>query len=409
MATHMTGSFHLMKSLNRALILNTIRSNGAISRSDIAKKTKLTPPTVTNIVSELIKAQLVLESRSGISNGGRRPILLTIDSDSRYIIGVDVGVRKVRLALTNLNADISMRKIESMPSQEHLDEKSFIDFLQEIIGNFLGEVTDEKSKLIGIGVAMHGIVDHDTGISVHAPTLKLENVPVKQVLEDAFHLPVRVENDAKALALGEKWFGAGKESDHFVCLNVGEGIGGGIILNDELFHGNDSLAGEIGHTVIDSDGPECSCGNKGCFQTLASGYALKERTKEQIKQGVETSLTDKIGTDMDLLDGQQIFESALEGDPLAKRVLHETGEYLGVGILNIIHFLNPSMIIIGGGVSKADLFIMKPVIDSIQVRALSERAKKTKIVVSELGEEGSLIGACTLVLSELFSYQHEHK
>ncbi|PYZ92058.1 sugar kinase [Salipaludibacillus keqinensis] len=403
MASPITGSFQLMKSLNRSVVLNTIRIHGAISRSEIAKKTKLTPPTVTNIVNELIDAELVLESRSGKSNGGRKPIILTINSNSRYIVGVDVGVNKVRLAVTNLNGEVSKRKVEPMPVSKALNEEEFLLFLKKILHSFLEEVSEGRDKLIGIGIAMHGIVDHEKGIAIHGPTLKLEKVPVKDVIEEEFNLPVRVENDAKALALGEKWFGAGKETDHFVCLNVGEGIGGGIVLNNRLFHGNNSLAGEVGHTIIDLNGPTCSCGNKGCFQTLASGQALKERASKKIEEGVETELT-KIGNRE--IEGQVIYEAALKGDVVAKEILRETGEYLGLGILNVIHFLNPSMIIVGGGVSKAGSFLMGPITETIETRALSFEAQKTRIVLSDLGEEGSLIGACTLVLSELFTHEH---
>ncbi|UTR13350.1 ROK family transcriptional regulator [Salipaludibacillus sp. LMS25] len=403
MAAHLTGSFQLMKSLNRSLILNIIRTSGAISRSEIAKQTGLTPPTVTNIVNELLDEELVLESRAGTSNGGRKPILLTIKSDSRYIIGVDVGVKKVRLALTNLNANVLQRKLLPMPHTQVLTTEQFLDFLQQAIDTFLTENVTQKKKIIGIGVAMHGIVDHEQGIAIHAPTLKLERVPVKQMLEQAFNLPVRVENDAKALALGEKWFGAGRDVDHFVCLNVGEGIGGGIILNDHLFHGNNSLAGEIGHTKIDFNGPTCSCGNNGCFQTLASGQAVKERAHNYIKQGKKTSLAE---VDLKDLDGQLIYKCAEEGDEIAKKVLEETGAYLGFGLLNIIHFLNPSMVIIGGGVSKSGKWILEPAKAVIQSYSLSREAARTTIGVSELGDEGSLIGACTLVLSELFSHTH---
>jgi glucokinase-like ROK family protein len=406
MATHLTGSFQLMKSLNRSLILNIIRTSGAISRSEIAKQTGLTPPTVTNIVSELLSEELVLESRPGSSNGGRKPILLTINSDSRYIIGVDVGVKKVRLALTNLNANVLQRKLLPMPNTHTLTKERFLDFLQQAIDTFLTENLTQKKKIIGIGVAMHGIVDHEQGVAIHAPTLKLEHVFVKKVLEQAFNLPVRVENDAKALALGENWFGAGRGVDHFVCLNVGEGIGGGIILNDHLFHGNNSLAGEIGHTRIDINGPKCSCGNNGCFQTLASGQAVKERALSYIKEGKKTSLVAEAGENLKALDGQLIFKCAEEGDEIAQQVLKETGTFLGFGLLNIIHFLNPSMVIIGGGVSKSGKWILEPAKGVIQSHALSDEAGKTTIVVSELGDEGSLIGACTLVLSELFSHIH---
>lgn len=405
MGAQKTGSFQGMKSLNRSIILNSIRVHGMISRSEIAKETKLTPPTVTNIVTELIADNLVVESRPGTSNGGRKPILLAINADSRFIIGVDVGVKKVRLALTNLNAEISMRKIEELPSE--LNEESFLVFLREIISSFKQEMESVvQEKMIGIGVAMHGIVDHETGTSVHAPTLKLENVSVKDALEETFSLPVRVENDAKALALGEKWFGVGKDMDHFFCLNVGEGIGGGLVHNGQLVHGNDSLAGEIGHTVVDMGGRVCSCGNRGCLEAFASGNALKFKGKQLIDTGKAPKLVEKLLGTSSPISGKIIYECAVDGDTVSRDILQETGEYLGIGILNLIHLINPQMIILGGGVSQASDFLLGPIKEVVLARALSDRARNTEIVVSELGEEGSLIGAVTLVLSELFIHEY---
>ncbi|MGJ9382769.1 ROK family transcriptional regulator [Salipaludibacillus sp. CF4.18] len=405
MSSQKTGSFQGMKSLNRSIILNSIRVHGMISRSEIAKETRLTPPTVTNIVAELILANLVVERRPGTSNGGRKPILLAINADSRFIIGVDVGVKKVRLALTNLNAEVSLRRTEELPSG--LNEGEFLLFLKEIVSKFKQEIEKGvQEKIIGIGVAMHGIVDHTSGIAIHAPTLKLENVPVKEALEETFSLPVRVENDAKALALGEKWFGVGKDMDHFFCLNVGEGIGGGLVQSGQLVHGNDSLAGEIGHTVVDLRGPVCSCGNRGCLEAFSSGNALKFKGKQLMNAGKAPKLTEKLRETLSPISGKIIYECAVEGDTVSREILEEAGEYLGIGILNLIHLINPQMIILGGGVSQASDFLLKPINEVVSARALSDRAKKTEIVVSKLGEEGSLIGAVTLVLSELFSHEY---
>ncbi|WP_147804418.1 ROK family transcriptional regulator [Alkalicoccus halolimnae] len=395
MASQHTGSFHMMKSLNRSLILNTIRQNGAISRSEIAKATKLTPPTVTNLVNELLEENLVYESSAGESKGGRKPILLKIKSDSRFIIGIDIGVRKMRIALSDMDARLLKQELIPMPGS--LTKTTFLEFLQHHVGTFMRSIDERREKLIGIGAAMHGIVDHRTGNSIHAPTLGIRNIPVKEALEEVSGLPVRVENDAKAMALGEKWFGAGRNVDSFLCLNIGEGIGAGLVIDNTLFHGHNSLAGEIGHMMIEKDGPVCSCGRSGCLQTFASGEAMRRRMKAKLETGAASSLKAA-----DSPDGAAIFEAAEKGDELSREVLSETGDYLGTGLVNAVHFINPPLIILGGGVAKAGKYLLPSIKKVMKDRALSEEAGETEVEVSYLGEEGSLIGACTLILAELF-------
>ncbi|MDQ0256089.1 glucokinase-like ROK family protein [Evansella vedderi] len=401
MDSQIAGSFQLMKSMNRSLVLNTIRINGSISRAEVAKKTKLTPPTVTNIVSELLKEDLILERNTGVSSGGRKPILLTINPN-HYVIGVDVGVRKIRYALSDLDGNLLISKVQAMPLT--IDEEGLLDIIIQLIEEILDDSRTNLDRVIGIGVAMHGIVDSKSGISLYAPTLGLRNIPIKQRLEKSFQMPVRVENDAKSMALGEKWFGMGKDDQNLISINVGEGIGAGVILNNRIFDGNDSIAGEIGHTIIDLDGPQCSCGSFGCFQTYASGQALRERTLKEVSLGRKTLLTDKANGDYRKIDGPIIYQCALAGDPLSIEMLEKTGRYIGIGIVNVIHLFNPSLVIIGGGVSKAGDFILEPLKEIVQSRALTSKAKESKIILSALGEEGSLIGAVTLVLSDMFVY-----
>lgn len=399
--TNIAGSFKLMKSLNRTLILNIIRKDGPIARTEIAKLAKLTPPTVTNIVHELLEAQLVKEREMGVSTGGRKPILLTINAEIFYVIGLDVGIHHLRIVTADLNATIK-NEIEA-PIPKGIDKEEliqlFINQVQEIIKNS----NLSKEQIIGIGIGMHGVVDAKDGVALYAPNFDLENIPIKAALEKEFQLPVKVENDAKALALGEKWFGYGINIQNMVCLNVGNGIGSGIIIEDKLFNGKNGIAGEIGHTAVDLNGPKCSCGNNGCLQALAAGDAIRERALAAINQGQKSKIMELVNDDLDKIDGKVVHHAATLGDGLAVEVLKESGRYLGVGIANLINVMNPEIVVISGGVSKAGQFILEPIKAVVEERVLNKDAKKTDIFISKLGAYGTVIGALTLVLDDLFN------
>ena len=399
MANLLTGSFQLMKTLNRTLILNTIRKEGPISRAEIAKRTKLTPPTVGNLVTELIEAELVLETSQGKSKGGRRPTMLIFNASHFYIIGLDIGSRRIKGVFTNLDADILDHY--SLPIPKPLTNDLLIEHAVKVIEKLL-EQNEHYSieRLIGIGVAMHGIIDVEKGISVFAPSLNLHNVPIKEELEKHFNIMVKVENDARALALGESWYGKGKEKSSFICINVGYGIGAGIVIDGKLLHGHDHLVGEVGHMTIDPHGPLCSCGNHGCLQALAAGPFIAKQAQEKLASGSESILTKWVEDGLELTS-EIIAKGAKEGDSLCKEVLKEAGVYLGIGITNLIHIVNPSLILLGGGVIKAGAFILESLQETVQKRALTEQAKATKIETIKLGEDGTAIGAVSLLLEEI--------
>lgn len=394
------GSFQLMKSINRTLILNTIRKEGLISRAEIAKNIKLTPPTVTNLVNELLEANLVKESEMGVSKGGRKPILLSINATGFYVIGVDVGVHKLRVVIADINANIIEERI--VPLLKGINKEQLIQVIKESINDIINLSKLTKTKIIGVGVGMHGIVDYKQGISIFAPNLNLRNIPIKEEIEKEFKLPVKVENDAKVLALGEKWFGYGLDLENMVCLNVGIGVGAGIIFNDKLFHGLNGIAGEIGHTVLDLDGPKCACGNYGCLQTLCGGEAVRNYAIKEILLGRKSMILELVKGEKDKITGEIIHQAALAGDTLALEVLEKSGKYLGVGISNLINILNPELVVLSGGVTKAGSFILDRVKEEVRKRVLTDEAKQTRIVISKLGDRGTVIGAVTLVLSELF-------
>ncbi|GAE35251.1 ROK family transcriptional regulator [Halalkalibacter akibai] len=397
----MTGSFQWMKTLNKSTILNTIRLHSPISRAEIAKKTKLTPPTVTNIVAELIEANLVRESEIGVSKGGRKPILLTINDQDSFIVGVDVGGHLIRTIVTDINAKILTKFEIALPME--LTIETFIEKLIQAIDAAINKSKAPKDKILGIGVGMHGIVDYEKGVSIFAPNFQLTNIPIKSCLEKHFQITTFVENDVRAFALGETWYGNGQGTEHLICINIGVGIGAGIILNSELFHGNNGIAGEFGHMIVDINGEKCSCGSYGCLQTVAGGSALRERALKEIKGGRQSLIYDRAQGQIERIDGAFIFNCAKSGDELALEILAETGTYIGIGVLNLINVINPARIIVGGGVAKAGEFVLEPLRKIVKQRALTSGARETEIIHSKLGDDATVIGAVTLVLKDLFS------
>lgn len=383
-----------MKSLNRSIILNKIRRSGPISRAQIAKETKLTPPTVGSIVKELVRQNLVKETQLGVSQGGRKPTLLEMNNSVFYIIGVDVGPKDMQFIISDLAGEI-VDKIK----QDIIAEVDKDTFLQMMI-NGITSLKQRHSNLeyIGIGIAMHGVVDSEKGIAIFAPNLNLREIAIKENLENTFGLEVKVENDAKALALGEAWFQTGKQGHNMVAVNVGRGIGAGLVINGNLYNGVNGIAGEIGHMAMDRHGKRCACGNIGCLQTIASGPAIVEQATELMEGGQESVLSEYSPS----FSAEDVYHAALKEDKLAIEVFREAGTYLGMALTNLIHICNPDQIIIGGGVSKAGDFILKPAVETIQSTAITADARKTPVYLSALGDNGSALGAVALVLSELF-------
>ncbi|MFC3773581.1 ROK family protein [Paenibacillus sp. GCM10012303] len=393
------GSFQLMKSLNRTLVLTTIRNFGPISRADIAKKTMLTPPTVTNIVSELLEQKFIIESEVGASSGGRKPILLKLNSRSFAIVGVDVGITSIKSVLTDLDAGI-IRELRC-PLPPRPDADTFLELLSRSVAELIASAAAEQTVL-GIGVGMHGLVNPEEGVSIFAPNLNLRQVPIRAVLESEFGLPVYVENDVVAMALGELWFGGGQLTDHFICVNIGVGVGAGIVLNRQIFRGSSYSAGELGHTTVDLNGPHCSCGNYGCLQALVSGPAIAESVQNEIALGRKSALLPPVPSDLASITGEHVYEAALQGDVLALEAFGKAGRLLGISLTNMIHTLNPQKIILGGGVAQAGDLLTGPLNETVRSRALESSVTSLVIETSRLGDRATAIGAVTAVLSRIF-------
>ncbi|WP_202080868.1 ROK family transcriptional regulator [Caldalkalibacillus salinus] len=394
-----TGSFQLMKQMNKTLILDIIRTHGPISRAEIAKMTKLTPPTVTNLVKDLLSTGMVVEGERMNSTGGRKAINLQINPTAYYVIGVNVGVSKVSVVVTDLMANVV---VESSSALQHVSSDRIMDVVVETIRRCMQSSRVKADKFMGIGVGMHGLVNAEEGVAVFAPNFGLRDVHVKEIIEQTFDIPTYLDNDVRAMALGESWFGHGQNVDNFIFINVGMGIGAGIVLQEEVYRGISESAGEIGHTTVVEDGPQCNCGNHGCLEVMAAGPAIAKRAVKAINDGAQTRLTKRVNDQLDEITAKIIHEEAVDGDPLCRQIIEDTGKYLGIGIANLINIFNPAKIIIGGGVSNAGQMLLEPLIHTALVRAMEVPASKVSIETTPLHDRVGPIGAATLVLKHIF-------
>jgi predicted NBD/HSP70 family sugar kinase len=249
-----------------------------------------------------------------------------------------------------------------------------------------------QGRILGVGIGISGFVDAEAGVDLYSPILGWREVPIRAPLEQRLGLPVYVENDVNALTLAERWYGAGRNFRDFICITVGEGIGAGVVIGGELYRGAAGGAGELGHTTINPDGPRCRCGERGCLEVYASDRFLLHQASALGYQGIPELIT-----------------AAQNGDGTARQVFHDMGRALGIGTKNIVNLLNPEAVVLGGErLDAADLFL--PAFEEeVRRHSFPKEAEELAIVRAELGEDGFLVGAATLVVREFFRLPTERR
>ena len=312
-----------------------------------------------------------------------------------YIIGIDLGGTKIATVLTDTEGAIIKRVEEATNAHEGQD--AVIERIKETVY----KVLDPGKDVVGIGIGSPGPLDLENGVVLKTPNLKWDNVPIRDILEEEFGITTYLENDANAAAAGEYRFGAGKGARNLIYITVSTGIGSGIIIDGKVYRGAHGIAGELGHTIIDPNGPICGCGQRGCLEAFASGTGLARRAILELQLGVESIIRELVEGDLQKVTARTLEDAALKGDEFALNMWESTGDYLGIGMTNVINFLDPEMIIIGGGVSKAGELLFEPMRRSIKKRAIESAASKVKIVPAALGKDVGTLGAVSVVIEAL--------
>ncbi|MBP2659046.1 MAG: Glucokinase [Firmicutes bacterium] len=390
----MANSFKLGSS-NDALTLNVIRRQGPVSRVEISKMTGLTPPTVTNITTKLLELGLIAEDRIGESSGGRRPLLLKINSLLATVI--IVYIRSERMIGYVIDPEFQIQ-LEDSRNIKGKKEDEILKMLLDIISDCRKRAV---VPVLAVGVVVRGPVRRKDGIAVFVPNIGWRNTPLKGIIEEHIGLPAFIENDVKALSNGEYYYGSVKDAKSMILLKVSHGIGGGIIFNGSLYRGVNDSAGEVGHTTIDIAGPICSCGNYGCLEALASENALVDAVAKAIKEGQSSIIYDMVKGELKDLTPEVIYEAADAGDELAIRMLGQVARYLGIGIANLVNTFNPEILIIGGGIVRGRQYIEDIVRQIVEDRSFESSSNVLEISFLTTTTENTLKGAADIVFAEI--------
>ncbi len=312
-----------------------------------------------------------------------------------YAIGVDLGGTNLKAGLVDVHGRIHHRL--SIKTDYNASPQAISDQIFKLIHDIISVSQVNISSITGIGLGSPGLIDKRGETILFSPNLpQWRNIPIKNLITKRFVVPCVLENDANAAAWGEKWVGAAREASSMVMFTIGTGIGGGIIIENKLWRGVNNVAAEIGHMVIDIDGPKCKCGNNGCIEAYASATAMVRRFKELLSSGVSSSLKDA-----QEITAKMINDAAMQGDKASLDIIKETGQYLGIAIVNIMHILNPEVIVLAGGMTGSGELLMEPVQQVVKQKAFEASYKDTKIVFSQLGNDAGIIGAAGCLLKEL--------
>jgi glucokinase-like ROK family protein len=386
-----------LRNFNKRASLDLIRfTAGGISRADLARQLGLTRAAVTTIISDLIEQGLVREAEDAPTAGGRKPIMLEINSQRGLVIGIDIGATHASLLMT----DFSTSAIDEI--EISLDIRSGPDACLPVIDAQLRGLLEknrlELSDIQAIGIGVPGPVVAEAGI-VSAPPIMpgWDRYPIRSHLDSMWNRPISLNNDAELGALGEWAQGAGRGERHLAYIKVGTGIGAGLLLNGKIYGGVTGSAGEIGHVTIRDDGPLCNCGNRGCLEALAGGQAIAEKAKAAIRSGRRTQISTL--SSLEKVSAKEVALAARMGDLVAQQIMSEAGSYLGIAIASLVNLFNPGMVVIGGGVAQMGDLLLEPIRKAVQERSLRSASQAVRITAALLGRRSSSMGAVVQALN----------
>jgi len=389
------------RRIRKNLILKELRDRGTLSFTEVAKITHFSLPMVSDLTKDLEKEGFVIPVIPNQLKVGRPPNSVKINPCAGYIIGIDIGHTAINIVVVNL---IQERIYErTFPSIDIKENQLLVDKMVENVNNIIKHLKIPNDSILGIGIAIPGLVNSQKGDSY--TYLNFEDETTQKVFENRFNNSIRIENDVKAMALGEIGFGKAKEIKNAACINLGWGIGMSLILNGEIYYGKSGFAGEFGHIIIEEKGPLCHCGKRGCLETVASGRAIGQIARDTLNKGIESQIKYSIDS-IDNVDEETIVEYARRGDQFSIEILEKAGVYIGKTLGKLINLFNPELIILGGRGSRADEFILYPIRTAALHHSLVELGKDAKIVISDLGDMAGCLGATTLITREIFETSH---
>lgn len=373
------GSQTSLRSANQRRVLDAVRRSGQLTQAQICRRTSLAPSTVSNIVHELIDAGLlVMEADSA----GRRGRLIGFSGSAGLVVGVDVGHRHLTVAVADLNQQVLGQQRHDLPAGHPIAED--LELVDQVVDSLLEQLGTPRSELLAAGLALPAPVDPGGRlISSSAVLPAWSGIDVREEAGRRLGLPVVVDNDANAGALGEHVWGAGRGTRHMIYIKLGHGVGSGLVLDGALFRGATGAAGEIGHSTVDEHGRMCRCGNRGCLETCVCAGELTRL------------LADTHGPDLTVPD---LVAAALAGDAGCARVVGDTGRTLGTAVAPLCSLVNPELVVVGGEISRAGELLLGPMREAVSRNGARSSVRDLRIEASRLGIQAHVAGAVVLAL-----------
>lgn len=387
-----SGQPSYLKRLNCLALLHLIQSHSPISRAELSRQTKLSPPTVSKLIRHLGESQLIREVGPGDSLGGRPPTLIDFNSDYGYLAGVDLGGSCIRIGLSDFSGTLVYKASFKVSARERTPA-AVLDCIAREIKQVLKSYGIPRKRLKAIGVAAPGITDTMHGVVASAPNLTdWHQVPLKKMVEARLHLPTAIDNDANLAALGEHRRGVAQKASSLVFVAIGTGIGAGILVDGKIYRGHRFAAGEVGYMASDLRRLRQKRGELGWLESIAAGQAIADEAKAAESRGHHFSFRRKHGSR--IIDARFVVEAAQQGDPVAIRILRNAATQIGLAVANIAVAFDPEMIVLGGGLSLSGDLLLDPVRKIVHQVSPSQ----CPVVLSHLGDEAQLHGAILIAL-----------
>ncbi|UWP79525.1 ROK family transcriptional regulator [Dactylosporangium fulvum] len=392
---------------NRAVVLDQIQLADGISRVEIAELTGLTPQTVSGIVRRLIDEGIVREDGATVSNGGKPRTLLRVNADAGRAVGLHFD--PVQLACVVVDLLGRPLVIVQRPTPPDADPARITAAMVELVDEVLASAGVTRDRVLGLGLATPGPIDQAHGMLVAPPQLhSWARVPLKQMLAEATGLPVTLDNDATAAAIGERWAGAGRGVANFAYFFLGTGVGGGLVLGHQVHRGGSMNAAEFGHTSVQPGGPPCYCGNPGCLESLISPAAVVAETRRRLAagEGAGSELGRLFRDNPTAVDHGVVRLAAASGDRLAAEVIDAAAEWLATVVVNVVNIVDVDLVVLGGhSIRHVETRFQRAVERALATRPLARGIRTVPVALSPLGPDAAVVGGAALVLHATYSPQ----
>jgi len=387
------GNRDLMRAMNRNLILNMIRSQGPLSRTQLTELSGLSVGAVSQIVNALLSAGWINEAGESDYTGGRRQVMLRLNPTAGYVVGLKLMENRVVCAVSDLETTV-LNYVDHPLTGEHTPD-AVAATLAQIVIQALYETGITRENVRGVGIGLAGVINGEAGIVHYSPFFHWQHVPLADQVARHLGLPVYLENDVNTLTITEQLFGPGHDVANFAVLTIGRGIGLGVVINHQLYRGHKGGVGEVGHITLLPDGPPCDCGKRGCLEALAADPAILRDLRDALASGARSTLQPSATL-------EDVALAAGQDDPLACDLLARSGHYLGVGLAIVVNLFCPSLIIVSGEGVTAGAYRLDPMLESLRAHTFNGLLDGVETLIKPTDDQAWARGAAGLVVGKVF-------